>query len=582
MDSLETQSFDSKTVHLRKKKDLLPLKEANNSKEIQVELLLKDIKAAALKRVNLISEKENKNKVLEDSHNENISLEEESKPKVTDQNSFLSQSRNSCIYENLIDSLDNKNKQLENGVTDKVISYTDENKHFSIYDNNITANIIHSSDTSKDSSLQNGEISSSSPDITYSEADDQKDIDHFKSKENDQNANDNIFKQNKLLSNNEVSTDMKITENVIKNGESSVLINGTAEKEEISPRLIKTVKHDSQKEPTSQTSVKEIGEVKVIEEIIQENNDFKDFTNEPILSADIATQKQLNCIEIMADKEPMDSENDDKNSSPNFTSSVSEEEDPSEEGICIIINGKRLPPSSESELESLRNSKEKLSPVSDDEIDLNQSSNSVFESVENSLDVTETSNLRTNTSHQESTNQQNSFNHSKFHNKTDILSAILDMTNKTKSGKTTAFDRPDTLTKNEKYIRPIIHNFLGDATRKPVRTQSLNIKSVTFSQDTVFNEDKTKRYRKERVSLRNVYRGRINNSETYAKVNPLFEDDSDEGEGYVTKGNNQSSHERRGSFIYHGDNKTSPTSDKSESDSPIDVSILLFLIISSF
>lgn len=561
MDSFETKNFETKTIHLGKKKDFSPIKTANNSKEVQVELLLKDIKIAASKSISF--EKKNQKKVLKDSHDENISKElENNKPKLTDQSSFLEENGNSCICENLHGHSDNKKEQLEYDMKTEITYFRDENNDSSTCDN-VSANIISSSEMT---SLQNRKISSCSQEITYNE-DVQKDTNQRK--ENDQNRSDNILSQKKHLCNNKDLSAVEISENIIENDKNFMLINETAENEKISLQLSKPMENDSQKELMSQTTVKETGKEKVIEENTQENTKFKPFTNELILSGNIAINQQLDCIEI-------DSENDDKNNSPNFTSSVSEEEDPLEEGICIIINGKRLPPSSECKLESLRNSNEKLSIIDKDEIDHHQSNNSVFESTEKILDITDTSEYATDISDQDSSSQESSINQSRASTKTDILSAILDMTSKTKSGKSS--DRLDTPAQNEKQIRPIIHNFFGDKNQKPVRTQSLNIKSVTFSQDTVFNEDKTKRYRKERVSLRNVYRGRIGGPEAYAKINPLFEDDSDEGEGYVTKGSNHSSHERKGSLVYLGDDKAS-TNGNVEGNSPIDVSTLFILAV---
>ncbi|KAK6188301.1 hypothetical protein SNE40_004504 [Patella caerulea] len=50
-------------------------------------------------------------------------------------------------------------------------------------------------------------------------------------------------------------------------------------------------------------------------------------------------------------------------------------------------------------------------------------------------------------------------------------------------------------------------------------------KMVTFAEDTVFNEDKPKRYQKERINLKDLYGGRIFSSSAIAKINPLFTDD---------------------------------------------------------
>ena len=59
-------------------------------------------------------------------------------------------------------------------------------------------------------------------------------------------------------------------------------------------------------------------------------------------------------------------------------------------------------------------------------------------------------------------------------------------------------------------------------------TEIHEAKSVKFSQDTVFNENKPKKYKNERIdrfNLRNIYRGRISSDSAVAKLNPLFSDD---------------------------------------------------------
>ena len=58
-------------------------------------------------------------------------------------------------------------------------------------------------------------------------------------------------------------------------------------------------------------------------------------------------------------------------------------------------------------------------------------------------------------------------------------------------------------------------------------------KSVTFSEDTVFNENKSKRYKLEkleRINLRDIYHGKISSDKAIAKMNPLFQDDTETAE----------------------------------------------------
>ena len=63
-------------------------------------------------------------------------------------------------------------------------------------------------------------------------------------------------------------------------------------------------------------------------------------------------------------------------------------------------------------------------------------------------------------------------------------------------------------------------------------TEIHEAKCVKFSQDTVFNENKPKKYKNERIdrfNLRHIYQGRISSDSAVAKLNPLF---SDEVEDY--------------------------------------------------
>ena len=56
-------------------------------------------------------------------------------------------------------------------------------------------------------------------------------------------------------------------------------------------------------------------------------------------------------------------------------------------------------------------------------------------------------------------------------------------------------------------------------------------KSVKFSKDTIFNENKSKKYKTERIDrihLRNMYHGKISSDNAIAKLNPLFNEDLEE------------------------------------------------------
>lgn len=60
--------------------------------------------------------------------------------------------------------------------------------------------------------------------------------------------------------------------------------------------------------------------------------------------------------------------------------------------------------------------------------------------------------------------------------------------------------------------------------KKPNGTVSEH-KSVKFTKDTVDNEEKPKKYKKEKIFISNIYRGRITNNAAVAKTNPMFLDD---------------------------------------------------------
>ncbi|KAL5004753.1 hypothetical protein ScPMuIL_018209 [Solemya velum] len=79
----------------------------------------------------------------------------------------------------------------------------------------------------------------------------------------------------------------------------------------------------------------------------------------------------------------------------------------------------------------------------------------------------------------------------------------------------------------EKPVKPILLNPSPLLTHRRKKSGGSNteLKSVTFSEDTVFNENKSKRYKKEKINLRDIYRGKIDSDSAYAKVNPMFVDD---------------------------------------------------------
>ncbi|KAL4227988.1 hypothetical protein ACF0H5_013426 [Mactra antiquata] len=72
----------------------------------------------------------------------------------------------------------------------------------------------------------------------------------------------------------------------------------------------------------------------------------------------------------------------------------------------------------------------------------------------------------------------------------------------------------------------------SETERKSRRTDSeiQECKSVKFSKDTVFNENKSGKYKKEKfkhINLRDIYRGKISSDSAIAKMNPLFQTDED-------------------------------------------------------
>ena len=68
----------------------------------------------------------------------------------------------------------------------------------------------------------------------------------------------------------------------------------------------------------------------------------------------------------------------------------------------------------------------------------------------------------------------------------------------------------------------------GESRHSDSETEIQEVKSVKFAEDTVFNENKSNRYKQEklaRINLREIYRGKIVSEAAMAKMNPVFSDD---------------------------------------------------------
>ncbi|ESO92521.1 hypothetical protein LOTGIDRAFT_162423 [Lottia gigantea] len=83
---------------------------------------------------------------------------------------------------------------------------------------------------------------------------------------------------------------------------------------------------------------------------------------------------------------------------------------------------------------------------------------------------------------------------------------------------------------DSKPIKPILVSSSScddssNTSRRKSCVSSGESKMVTFAEDTIFNEDKPKRYQKEKINLKDLYGGRIFSSSVIAKINPLFTDD---------------------------------------------------------
>ena len=87
---------------------------------------------------------------------------------------------------------------------------------------------------------------------------------------------------------------------------------------------------------------------------------------------------------------------------------------------------------------------------------------------------------------------------------------------------------------NKKPSKPILVPVVMDNSVLPVgRSRSTDNsnehKSVKFSDDTVFNDLKPNKYKQERVSLKDIYKGKISSKEAVAKMNPVFVDEDNHG-----------------------------------------------------
>lgn len=88
-------------------------------------------------------------------------------------------------------------------------------------------------------------------------------------------------------------------------------------------------------------------------------------------------------------------------------------------------------------------------------------------------------------------------------------------------------------------------------------------KSVKFSKDTVFNENKSSKYKKEKfdhINLRDLYRGKIVSDSAVAKMNPLYQPDDDKLEA------NDDNEEGKGKLRYQLTVKHPDKLSKQESD----------------
>lgn len=83
----------------------------------------------------------------------------------------------------------------------------------------------------------------------------------------------------------------------------------------------------------------------------------------------------------------------------------------------------------------------------------------------------------------------------------------------------------------------------SDHKRKNSDSEIHELKTVKFSEDTVFNENKSNKYKKEKfgqINLRELYRGKIMSDAAVAKMNPLFQPDEGVIEGGEREGDGNS------------------------------------------
>ncbi|XP_052098153.1 myb-like protein X isoform X2 [Mytilus californianus] len=86
---------------------------------------------------------------------------------------------------------------------------------------------------------------------------------------------------------------------------------------------------------------------------------------------------------------------------------------------------------------------------------------------------------------------------------------------------------------NMKPSKPILVPVVMDDSAMPVgRSRSTDNsneqKSVKFSDDTVFNDTKPNKYKQERLTLKDIYKGKISSKDAVAKLNPVFHDEDNQ------------------------------------------------------
>lgn len=77
---------------------------------------------------------------------------------------------------------------------------------------------------------------------------------------------------------------------------------------------------------------------------------------------------------------------------------------------------------------------------------------------------------------------------------------------------------------------------IDEHTRRDSENEIQELKSVKFSEDTVFNENKISKYKKEKfgnINLRDLYRGKIMSDAAIAKLNPLYQPEENAPDGEI-------------------------------------------------